>query len=123
MTSVGDLCADCRCVLRQDDDANWSIWQDSVYCDHCLLDRVRAGEQVPGPAWVDPHGKTRHLFYVVCSRCNGTGMYLVSATQIGTDCIRCLGNGWIDPDREETQRAGRWSATYQSNRQPPRKQE
>lgn len=106
------VCPDCRCVLTKDNRFN-----DSIYCDYCLRERVRAGEKVPTlHLYTDPHGKTRHVFYVVCSRCGGTGTYLVSATQEGTDCWRCWGMGWIDPDREETQRAGRWSATFQTNK-------
>lgn len=114
--TLGDVCLDCRSVLKD----NQSPYQSSRYCDYCLREHVLAGEQVQGPTFTDDHGKERHLFYVVCPKCDGTGTYLVSATQDGTDCWWCAGNGWIDPDREETQRMQRWSQTYQMNRQPPK---
>lgn len=109
-------CPDCRCDLESEAVPHNS---NSGYCDYCVRDRVIAGEKVPdGVSTNDYTGREYHDFLVVCVRCEGTGFYLVSATQDGTDCFACLGRGFITTSREEVQQAGRWSATYQSNREP-----
>jgi hypothetical protein len=84
-------------------------------CTHCLMERVRAGEKVPLAYLGD---EDTHLFAVCCSNCSGSGVYLVSATQHGTECSRCMGTGWIVADTRGVQRTARWWATYQANRQP-----
>lgn len=114
------MCPDCRCFLT----VHNQIWpNDSAYCDYCLRDRVKTGERVPGPSYTDEHDVRRHVFYVVCTRCEGSGEYIVSAWQRGTDCFRCMGKGFIDPDREETRRMQCWSSTYQTNREPGKRVE
>ncbi len=100
------------------DDELWSPVDD--LCGYCLIARVRAELVVTLPI-----GTNSRFFYdadesptiaALCERCDGTGTYLVSATQIGTDCWKCDGYGYVLRTKKGVQRTARWWATYHANR-------
>ncbi len=111
-------CPDCRCVIVREGEehtGNRSPWNASLFCDHCLRERVQEGQRVPGGTYED-QGRTQTVFYVLCQKCGGSGVYLVSATQDGTDCWRCMGLGAMDAEKGSVQRWQRWSSTFQGNK-------